>query len=56
MIGWLAAAGRAAEVRAFAILLRVTLLILPPSLAHLWLLLCQPRRYRRHRHAGQGAG
>lgn len=42
-------AGRAAEIRCWRILWRTVLLMLLPSLAHLWLLACRTAFYRRHR-------
>lgn len=54
-IAWLAAAGRAAEVACLAVVLRITLLVLAPSVLHFYLLLYAPAASRRHRWA-PGAG
>lgn len=48
-IAWLAAAGRAAEVACLAVVARITLLVLAPSILHFYLLLYAPAAYRQHR-------
>ncbi|PRW21107.1 hypothetical protein C2E21_8421 [Chlorella sorokiniana] len=48
-IAWIAAAGRAAEVACLAVVARITLLVLAPSILHFYLLLYAPGTYRRHR-------
>lgn len=49
LVGWLAAAGRAVEIRCWHIVVRVTLLILAPALVQQCLILYAPATYRRHR-------
>lgn len=49
LVGWMAAAGRAVEIRSWRIVARVSLLVLAPTLAQLWLILYAPYTYRSHR-------